>query len=86
MRRIHLLTTLFAAASVASASDHNPHEPMPIPENVTLEAAMDYALQNSFTVLQAKERIEEQNGLILEARSGVLPTLSPGAAMSDQSD
>jgi TolC family type I secretion outer membrane protein len=86
MKRIHILTTLLAVVSVASAIDHNPHKPMPIPENVTLEDAIDYALQNSFAVLQAKERIEEQYGMILEARSGILPMLSLGSSISDQSD
>ena len=84
MRCIQILMTLLASASAASAIDHNPHEPMPIPEDVTLEMAIDYALQNSFDVLQAKERIEEQYGLILEARSGILPMITLGSTISEQ--
>ena len=93
MKRIYLLTTMFfAAVSVASAAASDSamavqsDDPMPIPDEITLEAALDYALDHSFTILQAKERIEEQYGLIMEVRAGTLPTLSLGASISDQAD
>lgn len=93
MKRIYLLTTMFfAAATAASAvsSDRRmtlaAEDPMPIPDEITLEAALDYALEHSFTILQAKERIEEQYGLIMEVGAAVRPTLSLNGSISEQAD
>jgi TolC family type I secretion outer membrane protein len=87
MKRFYLLTTiLVSAVSANSALTTVPQEPIPIPDEITLETAIDYALDHSFTILQAKERIEEQYGLILEVGAEVLPTLSLNGSISEQSD
>ncbi len=84
MRCIGTITTFIVSSLVLPVMGSDRPEPMSMPDEVTLENAMDYALQNSFTILQAKERIKERYGLILEARSETLPTLSLGASISDQ--
>ncbi len=60
--------------------------PPPLPDEISLETAIDYALENSFAVLQAKERIEEQYGLHLEVNSGVLPNVSLNSSYSEQDE
>ena len=47
-----------------------------VPETLTLEAALEFALDHNFEILQAKQRIREQAGLIIEVRSQALPNLS----------
>ena len=37
----------------------------PLPQAISLQAAIDYAIEHSFAVLQAKELIQEQYGLHL---------------------
>ena len=56
----------------------------PLPQAISLQAAIDYAMEHSFAVLQAKERIQEQYGLHLEVKSGVLPNLSLSSRYSEQ--
>ena len=56
----------------------------PLPQAISLQAAIDYAIEHSFAVLQAKERIQEQYGLHLEVKSGVLPNLSLSSRYSEQ--
>jgi len=86
MRCIHyFITSLACAASLAFAGNARP-EPIPVPENVTLEEALDFALANSFSILQAQERIEEQYGMILDARAGALPTVSVATSISEQDE
>jgi len=43
-------------------------------ESLSLQQAIDQALENNYTLRQAREQIEQQNGVLLEARSGRLPT------------
>lgn len=57
-----------------------------LPDVLSLEFAIEYALDHSFAILQAKERIEEQYGLVLEVGAGVLPTLSFRSAYTEQEE
>ncbi len=48
----------------------------PVPDTLDLETAVKYAVEHSFTIQQARERIREQEGLIVAVRAQALPTLS----------
>ena len=47
-----------------------------IPDTLDLSTALTYALENNFSILQAQQRIREQEGLIVEIRSQGLPNVS----------
>ncbi|MDA0346602.1 MAG: TolC family protein [Verrucomicrobia bacterium] len=47
--------------------------PVAIPDRLDLPTVLNYALQNNFSILQAQQRIREQEGLIVEIRSQALP-------------
>ena len=47
--------------------------PVTIPDTLDLPTVLAYALENNFTILQAKQRIKEQEGLIVEISSQALP-------------
>jgi outer membrane protein TolC len=51
--------------------------PVPaVPDALTLDAALLYALENNFSIRQARQRLKEQEGLIVEVRGQVLPNVS----------
>lgn len=60
--------------------------PPPLPEKISMEIAVDYALEHSFAILQAKQRIEGQYGVELEIGAAVLPTVSLNSRYSEQDE
>lgn len=57
-------------------------EPAPLPRPLTLEVALGYAVQYNPTLLRTREQIREQEGVLVEARAGQLPTLSASGSLS----
>lgn len=51
-----------------------------VPLQLDLRTAIDYALENNFAIRQARERIKEQEGIIVEVRARALPNV---AAVAD---
>lgn len=47
-----------------------------VPERVDLNGMIGYALEHSPAILQARERIKEQEGLIVEVKSAALPNVA----------
>jgi outer membrane protein TolC len=47
-----------------------------VPDALTLEQAIAFALENNFAIRQARERLREQEGLIVEVRAQALPSVS----------
>lgn len=47
-----------------------------VPDRLDLNTALQFALEHNFDILQAKQRIEEQNGLIIEVRAQALPEVT----------
>lgn len=50
--------------------------PPDVPEQLDLKTALSFALENNYSIRQAKERIREQEGLIIEIKAQALPTAS----------
>lgn len=82
MRRllpILLATGLLAAPAVrAQLNDGKPDPDFAVPEALNLPYALAFALDNNFAIRQAKERIKQQEGVVLEVRSAQIPTVSAG--------
>lgn len=51
-----------------------------LPEALDLRAAIVYALENSFAIRQARERIQQQDGVVLEVSARGIPNVGVGAA------
>ena len=49
---------------------------VPLPDSLDLPTALGYAMENNFSILQAQQRIREQEGLVVEIRSQALPNVS----------
>jgi len=57
--------------------------PVPdVPQQLDLRTAITFAIENNFAIRQARERIKEQEGLIVEVKARALPTV---AAIADYS-
>lgn len=92
MQRSVLLVTTLAAAAVAApmltaqtivpppADVVDPIvEPAPapaVPQTLSLDQALRFALDNNYSIRQARQRLREQEGLIVEVRADALPDVS----------
>lgn len=47
-----------------------------VPETLTLDQCLRFALENNYSIRQARERLREQEGLIVEVRADALPNVS----------
>ncbi len=70
------------AGSAASSASSDGIATPDVPDTIDLKTAMTYALENNFAIRQARERIEEQEGVILEIRSLALPNVGIGGSYS----
>jgi len=71
-----LLATLPAAAQI---NDGKPDPEFAVPEGLDLPYSLGFALDNNFAIRQAKERIRQQEGIVLEVRSAQIPHVGASA-------
>ncbi|HKB57428.1 MAG TPA: TolC family protein [Lacunisphaera sp.] len=60
----------------AQLNDGKPDPDFAVPEALNLPYALAYALDNNFAIRQAKERIRQQDGVVLEVRGPQIPNVS----------
>ncbi|MEI6107031.1 MAG: TolC family protein [Opitutae bacterium] len=69
--------TLFATgAGFAQLNDGKPDPDIALPPALDLPYALAFALDNNFSIRQAKERIRQQEGVVLEVRGPQIPNVS----------
>ena len=79
--RLLRIAVLVIGASFASGVSAAPgNRSSALPEVIDLRAAIVYALENSFAIRQARERIQQQDGVILEVSALGIPNVGLGAA------
>lgn len=79
-----LISALLAVAVATSAAqtptvfqpDGKPDPDYPIPAELDLSYALSFALDNNHTIRQARERIRQQDGVILEVSAKRIPTVT----------
>lgn len=76
---VSLLTSLPVAAQI---NDGKPDPEFAVPEGLDLPYSLGFALDNNFAIRQAKERIRQQEGIVLEVRSAQLPNVSAAGGYS----
>ena len=67
---------LLAVCSLGATS--NPEQSMP--DKLDLQTAIGFALENSFTIRQARERIKEQAGVEIQVRARQIPSVGSSAS------
>lgn len=68
---------LFAAATVVAAP-----APLPVPDILDLENAIAFALENNFAIQQARERIRQQEGFVIEVSARGIPNAALSSSYS----
>ncbi len=53
-----------------------------VPDELSLHYALSFALDNNFAIRQAKERIRQQEGIVLEVRAQQIPNVTSSAGYS----
>jgi outer membrane protein TolC len=56
-------------------------QPPPEPETIDLQTAIGYALDNNFAIRQARERIRQQEGVLVEVRASAIPNVGAGGSV-----
>lgn len=70
------LAALTLACAIAQAQ---PTPQQPVPETLDLKTAIGFALQNNFAIRQARERIKQQEGVVIEVSSSTIPNVGADA-------
>lgn len=75
------LRTLLGAAVVAvsSLSAQPPPPPPDVPDTLDLKTAIDFAIENNFAIRQARERIRQQEGVVIEVMARAIPNVGADA-------
>lgn len=73
-----LLATFILASQGVFAAPAS-QTPPPEPETIDLQTAIGYALENNFAIRQARERIREQEGVVIEVTARALPNVGADA-------
>jgi outer membrane protein TolC len=77
---ILLTASLLVAPAFAQLNDGKPDPDFPLPERLDLQYALAFALDNNFDIRQAKERIKQQEGVVLEVKAPLIPNVSAGGS------
>ena len=51
-------------------------EPTPVPDTLDLKTAIGFAVQNNFAIRQARERIKQQEGVVIEVSAREIPNVA----------
>lgn len=77
---------LAALPARAQLNDGKPDPSVEVPAKLDLEYALAFALDNNFAIRQAKERIRQQEGIVVEVRSAALPNVDAGGTYQRNAD
>lgn len=77
---------LAALPAVAQINDGKPDPEFAVPEGLDLPYSLGFALDNNFAIRQAKERIRQQEGIVLEVRSAQIPNVGASGGYSRNAD
>jgi outer membrane protein TolC len=78
---------VLAAAMALSASSLRaaPNPEQPVPDTLDLKNAVAFALENNFTIRQARERIRQQEGVEIQVQARLIPNVSANGSYTGNS-
>ncbi len=84
MKQFRPLLLLLAASVTVLVAAPDPLQP--VPDRLDLPNALRYALENNYTIRQARERLNQTQGQLMTARAGYLPKATVQAGYSHVSE
>ncbi|MDB6169815.1 MAG: outer rane efflux protein [Verrucomicrobia bacterium] len=76
----HAVTSLAVFALGLAAANAQPTPAAPVPDTLDLRTAIGFALRNNFAIRQARERIKQQEGIVIEIRAREIPNVDASGA------
>lgn len=70
----------FVLAAAAATLSAQPAPPLPVPDQLDLQTSVTYALQHNFAIQQARERIRQQEGVVIEVSAREIPNVAANAS------
>ncbi len=80
-----LNSVLFLALAASAGLTAAPVPEQPVPDQLDLKTAIVYALDNNFAIRQARERIRQQEGVVLEVSAKEIPTVAANGGFQGNS-
>jgi outer membrane protein TolC len=71
-----MITLALTCSSLRAA----PAPQQPVPDQLDLKTAIGFALENNFAIRQARERIRQQEGILIEVKARQIPNVAGSAA------
>ena len=68
------------ALGLASLQAADPAPQQPVPDQLDLPTSIRFALDNNFAIRQARERIKQQDGVVVEVSAREIPTVAANAS------
>jgi outer membrane protein TolC len=85
MKSLVACLALGAISVTASGFGAEPAAGQPVTDSLDLKTTIGFALENNYTIRQARERIRQQEGVEIQVRARELPTVSANGAYTDNS-
>lgn len=73
-------TVLAALTMACTFATAQPNPQQPVPDQLDLKSAIGFAIQNNFAIRQARERIRQQEGIVIEVKSAQIPNVTASGA------
>jgi outer membrane protein TolC len=77
---LSLACTAPALRSAPAMATPPPAKQQPVPDALDLKTAITYALENNFAIRQARERIRQQDGVVVEVSARTIPNVGASAS------
>jgi outer membrane protein TolC len=78
--RHHFSPVAVSLALTCAVAQAQPSPQYPVPPRLDLKGAMGFAIENNFAIRQAKERIRQQEGVVIEVSARTIPNVVAEAA------
>ena len=80
VRRLSVLPLIAATALSGASLTAAPEPQRPVPPNLDLKGAIGFAIENNFAIRQARERIRQQEGVVIEVSARQIPNVAATGA------
>src|SRR3954463_7942170 len=72
--------TMIALALISRPLQAAPAPQQGVPEQLDLKTAIGFAIENNFAIRQARERIRQQEGVLIEVKAREIPNVAASGA------